>query len=47
MPLSELMAKQGGENCWEDLKQPAKDIANLLKKNEGPFFLGKTGEISP
>lgn len=44
MPLSQIEEEQGGEKNWEDVQKPAKEMADLLKKNGGPFFLGNTGE---
>lgn len=44
MPLTQVESELGGEKRWEEVKEPAKETADLLKKNGGPFFLGKTGK---
>ena len=44
MPLEQLEKEKGSEQNWVDVKAPAEEIAELLKKNGGPFFLGNTGE---
>lgn len=46
MPLAQVEAEMATEESWEKAKQPIKDIADLLKKNGGPYFLGKTGKES-
>lgn len=45
LPLTQLEAEKANEQCWEDVKAPAKEAADLLKKHGGPFFLGETGKI--
>ncbi|ORY13705.1 hypothetical protein BCR34DRAFT_480523 [Clohesyomyces aquaticus] len=42
MPLAQFEKEKGGEQCWKDVEQPAKEIAGWLKKHDGPFFLGET-----
>ncbi|KAF2869997.1 hypothetical protein BDV95DRAFT_93860 [Massariosphaeria phaeospora] len=42
MPLEQVEKELGGEQAWKEVEQPAKEVAELLKKNGGPFFLGKT-----
>lgn len=46
MPLSELEKEKGGERGWEEVRGPAEEAAELLRKNGGPFFLGHEGRIS-
>ncbi|KAF2733185.1 glutathione S-transferas-like protein [Polyplosphaeria fusca] len=40
-PLSQYEKDAGGEDAWQKAEPPAKDIAQLLKKQGGPFFRGK------
>lgn len=42
--FDEFEKEKGGDQAWEVAKGPIKDLANLLKKQGGPFFLGKTSE---
>jgi len=42
MPLSQIEKEKGGEAPWEAAKQPIKELADLLKEQGGPFFLGQT-----
>jgi glutathione S-transferase len=44
MPLSEYAKTKDVDECFSEAEGPAKEIAELLKKNGGPFFLGETGE---
>jgi len=44
MPLEQLEREKATEQNWVDVKGPAEEVAELLKKNGGPFFLGDTGE---
>ena len=46
MPLSELEKVKGGEPAWQAAEQPIKDMAALLKRQGGPYILGKTRESS-
>ena len=40
MPLDELeKSEKGGETAWKNLSEPLGEIAGLLKKSSGPFFL--------
>lgn len=40
MPLDELeKSDRGGETAWTNLREPLEEIARLLKKESGPFFL--------
>lgn len=41
MPLDEVLEEMGGEKCYEKATAPLEEVAALLKKEEGPFFLGK------
>ncbi|KAF2264480.1 glutathione S-transferas-like protein [Lojkania enalia] len=42
MPLSQFEKEQATEERWKEVEQPAKEIADLLKRQGGPMFLGKT-----
>jgi hypothetical protein len=42
-PLSEI-AKQASEENWKEADAPLKETGELLRKHDGPFFLGETGE---
>ncbi|OCL06103.1 hypothetical protein AOQ84DRAFT_390428 [Glonium stellatum] len=42
MPLSQMEKDKGGETPWAAAKQPIQELADLLKEQGGPFFLGKT-----
>lgn len=44
MPLSEVEKTQGGEQAWQAADQPLKDTAAVIKKQGGPYVLGKTRE---
>jgi glutathione S-transferase len=46
MPLEQLEREKATEQNWVDVKGPAEEVAELLKKNGGPFFLGDTGEFA-
>lgn len=40
MPLDELeKSERGGETAWKNLHEPLEEVAKLLKKESGPFFL--------
>lgn len=43
-PLSEVRqeALANAEDGWKQAEQPLKETADLLKKHDGPFFLGQT-----
>jgi len=41
MPLDEVLEKMGGEKCYRKAREPLEEVAALLKKEGGPFFLGK------
>ncbi|KAK7179214.1 uncharacterized protein CC84DRAFT_1191760 [Paraphaeosphaeria sporulosa] len=43
-PLAELHkeALENAEDGWKQLQEPVKEIADLLRKHDGPFFLGET-----
>lgn len=47
MPLDELEAKKGGEPAWAASREAFGKIAEALRKEEGPYFLGETGMESP
>lgn len=40
MSLSNYEKEKGGDGPWEEVKEPAEQVADLLRKNGGPFFLG-------
>ncbi|KAF2018679.1 hypothetical protein BU24DRAFT_447328 [Aaosphaeria arxii CBS 175.79] len=43
MPLSDYYKSKSVEQCWEEVKAPAKQFVDLLNsKDGGPFFLGET-----
>jgi hypothetical protein len=44
MPLSQIEKEMAEKAPWEAAKQPIKELADLLKEQGGPFFLGYTGE---
>jgi len=41
MSLNDVLEKMGGEKCYEKAREPLNEVAALLKKEEGSFFLGK------
>ena len=43
-PLSEVHqeATANAEEGWKKAQEPLKEVADLLKKHDGPFFLGQT-----
>jgi hypothetical protein len=47
-PLAEVYeeALENAEDSWKQLQEPVKEVADLLRKHDGPFFLGKTGKES-
>lgn len=45
MSLAEYDAQQGGDKAWQKAEPEIKNMAVLLKKNGGPFFMGKTREF--
>jgi glutathione S-transferase len=41
MPLDDFeKSHQGGEKAWANLREPIEEVAQLLRKEGGPFFLG-------
>ena len=46
MPLSQLEKEKGGESAWEAAEVKWRELGALLKAEGGPFFMGKTGELS-
>lgn len=44
--MDKLQAEKGGESAWEDAAAPLKKLGDLLRKEEGPFVLGTTGQYS-
>ena len=43
MPLAELKKERGGEKAWQQAEAGLKGLAEVLKKEGGPFCLGKQG----
>lgn len=46
MPLEQLAKEHGGERGYADAEKPLSDVADLLKANGGPYFMGNTRELS-
>ena len=46
MPLPQLLEEQGGEEAWVAARPGMRALAELLEREEGPFFMGGTGEFS-
>jgi hypothetical protein len=44
MELAEVERTQATDEQWEKARAPAKQAGDWLRKNGGPFFLGKTGK---
>jgi glutathione S-transferase len=43
MPLDEFeKSEQGGETAWENATPHLRELAELLKEDGGPFFMGQT-----
>ncbi|OMP84908.1 hypothetical protein BK809_0000660 [Diplodia seriata] len=42
MTLEQFEAEKGGDPAWARAKQPIENLAALLKKTDGPYFLGTT-----
>lgn len=47
-PLAEAHkeALENAEDGWKQLHEPLKEVGDLLRKHNGPFFLGETGKES-
>lgn len=43
MPLDELEETKGGDKAWAAAQEPIRQLTDLLKANEGPYFMGETG----
>ncbi|EUC37602.1 hypothetical protein COCCADRAFT_85213 [Bipolaris zeicola 26-R-13] len=41
-PLDQVRAEADVETCWAAAAGPAKEVGDLLREKEGPFFLGET-----
>lgn len=41
--LDELEKTKGGDEAWANAKEPLEELANLLNKTDGPYFLGNKG----
>lgn len=46
MPLSQVAKEKATEERWEEAREGAKEVADMLKKSGGPYILGETGECS-
>jgi hypothetical protein len=46
MDLDEFEKERGGEVAWEAAQEPISNMLAILKRNEGPFFLGGTSMYS-
>lgn len=44
MDLSQLEKEKGGDSAWKAAEPKWKELGALLEVEEGPFFMGKTGE---
>lgn len=44
--IDQFAQEKGGEGAWERLEGPLKEIAELLKRNDGPYVLGHEGKSS-
>lgn len=45
--LDEIEKEKGGEKAWKEAEGHITEVAELLKKHGGPFFLGNRGEHLP
>lgn len=43
--LARYKEEEGGEECWMEALPAIKELGEVLKRNEGPFVMGKTGEF--
>lgn len=39
------LAAEASDADWEKMRVAAKEIGDVLREKEGPFFLGETGEL--
>jgi glutathione S-transferase len=44
MPLPQYANENATEERWEEAREGIEEVADLLKKNGGPYFLGETGK---
>ena len=42
MSLDEVLKTKGGESAWEAGEHEAKGLIDMLKRESGPFLMGKT-----
>jgi glutathione S-transferase len=42
MPLDEWEKKEGGPQAWAKAQPHVEGVTQLLKENDGPFFMGQT-----
>jgi hypothetical protein len=46
MSLGQLEKEEGGEKAWEKTRPVVEELGRVLRKEGGPFVLGKEGERS-
>jgi len=46
MSLALLEKEEGGEKAWEKTRPVVEELGRVLRKEGGPFVLGKEGERS-
>ncbi|ORY57825.1 uncharacterized protein BCR38DRAFT_448764 [Pseudomassariella vexata] len=46
MPVDEYHAEEGGDKAWKRAREILPKVTEMLKENEGPFFLGKTASYA-
>lgn len=44
MPLAQFEKEQGGDKAWEAATSHLKELGDMLRAEDGPFVLGKTGD---
>jgi glutathione S-transferase len=44
--LADIEKTQGGERVWEKVKEPAAALAEIFKREKGPFVEGEQGMLS-
>ena len=42
MSMDQLDKERGGDKAWGQVEPAIRQVTDLLKENEGPFFLGET-----
>lgn len=46
-PLTQFMKEEGGEEAWVEALPAIKALGELVKKNGGPYVMGKTRRFIP